>query len=288
MVLMPEPLTKVDFTNLSKVLYPEHGVTKAQVIEYYIRIAPKMLGLLAKRPLSLTRFPNGVDKLGFYEKDNPAGTPSWVETFKRYSETAQREINYIVCNDLDTLLWLANLAALEIHMTLSQTDSFESPDLALIDLDPEPPVGYDDVVEVALLLEEKLDALDLRSYVKTSGRKGLHVVVPICEGYTFRETREFVHQIGRSLEKESDIVVAEFSRSRDSGTVFIDYLQNSHGRTMVCPYSLRATPNATLSMPLEWSDVRKGLNPEDFNILTARGIDSNPWKDLLQDKQKLA
>ena len=288
MVVMPETVTKVNFTNLAKVLYPEHGITKAQVIEYYIRIAPRMLGLLAKRPLTLTRFPNGVDKPGFYEKDNPIGTPSWIETFKRYSETAQREINYIVCNDLDTLLWLANLAALEIHMTLSKTAPFENPDLALIDLDPEPPAGYDDVVEVALLLKEKLEASGLRSYVKTSGRKGLHVVVPIREGYTFRETREFVHQIGRSLEKESDIVVAEFSRSRDSGTIFIDYLQNSHGRTMICPYSLRATPNATLSMPLKWSDVRKGLNPEDFNILTARGIDSNPWKDLLQDKQKLA
>jgi bifunctional non-homologous end joining protein LigD len=284
---MPNPLTKVEFTNLNKVLYPEVGITKAQVIEYYIRIAPKMLDLLAKRPLSLTRFPDGVDKEGFYEKDIPKGTPPWVETFKRYSETAEREINYIVCNDLDTLLWLANLAALEMHMTLSTTDSFMSPDLALIDLDPEPPIGRDDIVQVALLLKEKLESLSLRSYVKTSGKKGLHAVIPLVPGYTFRQTREFVHQIGKHLAKESDIAVAEFSRSREPGTVFIDYLQNSHGRTMVCPYSLRATPTATVSIPLEWRDIRRGLNPEEFNITTVREIGSNSWKDLLQDKQKL-
>lgn len=284
---MSEKLTRVDFTNVDKILYPELAITKAQVIEYYIRIAPKMLGLLAQRPLALTRFPDGVQEKGFFEKDIPSGTPSWVKTFNRYSETAQHEINYIVCNDLDTLLWLANLAALEIHMTLSRTHSFESPDLVLIDVDPEPPAGYRHAVEVALLLKENLDALGLRSYVKTSGKKGLHVVIPIAPEYTFRQSREFVRQIGEHLAKESKIVVAEFSRSRDPGTVFIDYLQNAHGRTMVCPYSLRATPTATVSMPLEWSEVKKGLNPEEFNITTALNIQSNPWKDLLQDKQKL-
>jgi bifunctional non-homologous end joining protein LigD len=280
---MPEELTRVNFTNLGKVLYPELGITKAQIIEYYIRIAPKMLGLLVNRPLSLTRFPDGVDKEGFYEKDIPMDTPSWVETFKRYSETAERDINCVVCNDLDTLLWLANLAALGIHMTLFRTDSFDSPDLVLIDIDPEPPVGYDDVVEVALSLREKLEALGLRSYVKTSGKKGLHAVIPVFHGYTFRQTREFVHQIGKHLAKESEIVVAEFSRSRDRGTVFIDCTQNSHGRTVVCPYGLRATPSATVSMPLEWKDIRKGLNPEEFNIATVRDIDRVPWQDLWCD-----
>jgi bifunctional non-homologous end joining protein LigD len=215
------------------------------------------------------------------------GTPPWVKTFRRYSETAKREIHYIVCNDLDTLLWLANLAALEIHMTLSRADSFESPDLALIDIDPEPPASYDDAVGVALLLKEQLDALGLRAYIKTSGKKGLHAVIPVVDGYTFRQTREFVHQIGKQLARESDIVVSEFSKSRDPGTVFIDYLQNSHGRTMICPYSLRATSRATLSMPLEWTQIRHGLNPEEFNILSALENQGNPWKDLFHDKQRL-
>lgn len=284
---MPPKLTRVDFTNLEKVLYPELGITKTQVIEYYIRIAPKMLPYLANRPLSLTRFPDGVEKLGFYEKDTPAGTPTWVETFRRYSETAQRDINYVVCNDLDTLLWLANLAALEIHMTLSRKDSFERPDLALIDIDPEPPATFDDAAEVTLMVKEELDALGLKSYVKTSGKKGFHVVVPVVDEYTFRETREFVHQIGKQLAEGSETVVAEFSRSRDPGTVFIDYLQNSHGRTMISPYSLRATSAATLSMPLEWGEIRKGMNPEAFNLTTARAVSTDPWKDLLQHKQRL-
>jgi bifunctional non-homologous end joining protein LigD len=284
---MPEALTKVEFTNLDKILYAQAGIKKSQVIEYYIRIAPKMLHLLGGRPLSLTRYPDGVEKQGFYEKDIPRGKPSWVETFKRYSETAQRDINYVVCNDLDTLLWLANLAALEMHMTLSTTDSFMEPDLVLVDLDPKPPLGYDDVVGVALLLKERLETLGLRPYVKTSGKKGLHIVVPIVPVYTFQQTREFVHQLGKRLALESDIVAADFSRSREAGKVFIDYLQNSHGRTMVCPYSLRATPSATVSMPLNWKQITRGFNPEEFNIATVPAIDSDPWKDLFQDAQKL-
>lgn len=284
---MPKKLTKVEFTNLEKVLYPELRITKSQVIEYYIRMAPKILDVLFQRPLVLNRFPNGIGVKGFYEKDVPIGAPSWVETFKRYSETAQRDINYVVCNDLDTLIWMANLAALEIHLCLSRTDSFESPDLALIDIDPEPPANFNDAVDVSLLLKEKLNALGLRSYIKTSGKKGLHTVIPIIHGYTFRQVRDFVHEIGKDLAKESEIVVAEFARSRDPGTVFIDYAQNSHGRTMVCPYSLRATPKATASTPLEWDDVKKGLNPEGLNILSVVKIEKDPWKDLLEEGQRL-
>ena len=284
---MSKRLTKVDFTNLGKVLYPELRITKAQVIEYYIRVAPKILDLVTKRPMVLTRFPDGIDKEGFYEKDAPLGTPSWVETFKRYSETAQRDVSYIICDDLDTLVWLANLAALEIHMTLSEMDSWDSPDLVLFDIDPEPPVNFDDVVDVALLLKDKLDSLSLKSYVKTSGKKGLHAVIPIVSGYEFQQAREFVHQIAKDLAKESNIVVSEFSRSKEPGTVFIDYRQNSHGRTMICPYSLRATPQATVSTPLEWKDVKKGLKPEDFNLFTVVKIGNNPWEGLLEDRQKL-
>ena len=284
---MSKRLTKVDFTNLDKVLYPELRIIKAQVIKYYIRMAPKILNIVTKRPMVLTRFPNGINKEGFYEKDAPLGTPSWVETFKRYSETAQRDVNYIICSNLDTLIWLANLAALEIHMTLSKIDSWDSPDLVLFDIDPEPPANINDVVDVAILLKEKLDAFGLKSYVKTSGKKGLHAVVPIVDGYEFRRTREFVHQIAKNMAKESEIVVSEFSRSRDPGTVFIDYRQNSHGRTMICPYSLRATLQATVSTPLEWKDIKKGLKPEGFNLFTVVKIQKNPWEGFLEDRQKL-
>jgi len=189
---MSSGLTKVELSNLDKILYPELKITKGQIIEYYIKIAPKMLDLLAQRPLVLTRFPDGIDKEGFYEKDAPMGTPRWIKTVKRFSETANRTINYIVCNDLDTLIWIANLASLEIHMTLGQVDSFENPDLILFDIDPEPPASFDDVIDVALLLKEKLLNLGFKSYVKTSGKKGLHIVIPIFPKYSYRQTREFV------------------------------------------------------------------------------------------------
>lgn len=284
---MPEKFTKVEFTNLGKILYSTLQITKAKVIEYYIKKAPDMLELLFNRPAVLTRFPNGVDKEGFYEKDAPAGTPSWVKIFKRYSETARREIAYILCNDLDTLVWLANLPALEIHIILSRRDSYEHPDFVLFDIDPEPPADFDDAINVALLLKEKLGTLSLKSYVKTSGKKGLHTVIPIINEYTYHQTREFAHQIGKQLTKESDIVVSEFSQSRVPGTVFIDYLQNSHGRTMICPYSLRATPQATVSTPLDWKDVKKGLKPEEFNLFTIAKLEKHPWKGLLETRQRL-
>jgi bifunctional non-homologous end joining protein LigD len=284
---MFKDLTKVEFTNLEKILYPELRITKGQVIEYYIRMAPKMLELLVNRPLVMTRFPDGIDKEGFYEKDAPVGTPSWVETFRRFAETSQREIGYVVCNSLDTLVWLANLAALEIHMTLSRTGSFETPDLVLFDLDPKPPSGFDEAATVALLLKQKLDALGLRSYVKTSGKNGLHVVVPIVDGYSFEQTREFVHQIARELGKESETVVSEFTSAKKPGVVFIDYRQNSYGRTMICPYSLRATAKATVSMPLSWDDFKKQIKPSEFTLFTAVAIKDNPWKGLLTDRHKL-
>jgi bifunctional non-homologous end joining protein LigD len=282
-----ERLTRVEFTNLSKVLYPEKRITKAKVIEYYVKMAPRMLGILADRPMVLTRFPDGVGSEGFYEKDLPLGTPSWVQRFKTYSEAAQREINYVVCNDLDTLIWLANLAALELHMTLSKTDELEKPDLVLFDVDPRPPADVYNVIDVTLLLKERLEALGLRSYVKTSGKKGLHVVVPIAREYSFSQTREFVHQIAKYLSKESSTVVSEFSKVKEPRTVYVDYLQNSHGRTMICPYSLRAVPQATVSMPLSWHDVKKGLKPEKFTLFNAVESPSNPWERLFEDKQKL-
>jgi len=176
---------------------------------------------------------------------------------------------------------------LEIHVALSRAESYESPDLALFDIDPEPPAIFDDAVDVALIIEDRLDHLGLKSYIKTSGKKGLHIVVPVSAGYTFEQTREFVHRIGKSLASGSKIIVSELSDSKKPGTVFIDYLQNSHGRTMACPYSLRATPHATVSTPLDWSDLKKGIKPETLNILTVAKNSKSPWQDLMKNRQSL-
>jgi bifunctional non-homologous end joining protein LigD len=277
----------VEFSNLDKILYPKAKVTKAQFVEYYIKMAPKMLPFLANRPLVLTRYPNGIDAEGFYAKDAPQGMPDWVKTVRLYSPTAKRTVRYILCNDLDTLIWLANLAAVEIHMPLSRVDAREKPDFAFFDIDPEPPATFSDAAEVALMLKEKLDALSLKAYIKTSGKKGIHVLIPIKREYTFRETRSFVHVIGIHLAKESDRVVSEFKDTKKPDKIFVDYTQNSHGRTMVSPYSLRVAPDATVSTPIDWSDLKKGIKPSEFTIHTVPGLKEDPWKDIFSNPQKL-
>lgn len=284
-----DKLTKVKLSNLNKILYPELNVTKAQVIEHYIRAAPKMLPIIADRPLVLTRYPNGVGKneVNFYAKNAPEGTPSWVKTSRMYSETAKRNIDYIVCNDLDTLIWLANLAAIEIHMPFSTVKSREFPDFLFFDVDPEQPATINDAVNVSISIKEKLTAQGLKPYIKTSGKKGLHIVLPIVPKYSYSKTRSFVHKIGVELAKENPIVVSEFKDTKKPGKVFVDYMQNSHGRTMVVPYSLRATPEASVSTPLDWNEVKKGLNPSELNIFSVVKRKRDPWNGILNEQYEL-
>ncbi len=259
-----EKLTKVQFTNLEKVLYPLVGVRKLDVVKYYIRVAPRMLPFLEERELVITRYPDGVDAEGFYGKDAPQGTPDWVKLHHTYSEAAAREIDYIVCDDLDTLIWLANLAALELHIPLARIDKPDHPDLILFDLDPQPPAGMAEAVMVSRLIREKLKVTGLNAWVKTSGKRGLHVVAPTERRKTFDEIRAYVHKVSVELAKETGIISSEKAQKKP-GTVYIDYPQNSHGRTMVCPYSLRATPTATVSTPLTWEEL-DGLDPSKLRI----------------------
>ncbi len=261
---MMERLTRVQFTNLDKVLYPVAGVRKLDVVKYYIRVAPRMLPFLEERALVVTRYPDGVEAEGFYGKDAPQGTPDWVRLFHTYSEAAGRELDYIVCDDLDTLIWLANLAALELHIPLARIDNTDYPDIILFDLDPQPPAGMGEAARVARLIREKLAARGLKAWVKTSGKRGLHVVAPLGRRETFDETRAYAHRIGVELAKETGIVSSEKAQKKP-GTVYIDYPQNGHGRTMACPYSLRATPTATVSSPLTWKEL-DSLDPSKFRI----------------------
>ena len=284
---MSEKLTKVSFSNLDKVLFPKPKITKSQIIEYYIKVAPRILDVVKDRPIVLTRYPNGIHEKGFYEKDKPEGTPNWVKTATFYAHNSKRNVNYILVNDLDTLIWLANLAAIEIHMPLGRADEREKPDFVLFDIDPEPPANFANAVTVAFMLKEKLDEFGLRVYAKTSGKKGLHIVIPIQRKHTYKVTREFAHVIGQYLAKETDLVVSEFSDTKKPNKVFVDYTQNSHGKTMVIPYGLRATPEATVSTPLEWSEVKKELKPETLNLFTVGRRRKDPWKDILENRQKL-
>jgi bifunctional non-homologous end joining protein LigD len=281
-------LTRVHLTRLDKVMYPAAGVTKRDVLLYYVRVAPLLLPFLHGRPVTMHRFPDGVGGVEFYEKDAPAGTPEYVDIFTRWSKTAGRDVHFVVCNNLDTLIWLANLASLEIHTALSTVSSDTSPDLLLFDIDPEPPLTFDAVIEIAHVVRERLEDRGIRPFVKTSGKKGVHVVVPLVTGYTFSEIRDFAHGVGKDVARDTPRVVSEFPRSRDPGTVFIDYLQNAHGKTMVAPYSLRSTPGATVSAPLRWEDLRHGVRPEDFNSKAILSRDQDPWRDLFNDRQKIS
>jgi len=233
------------------------------------------------------RFPNGVGGEDFYEKDAPQGTPDYVDIFTRFAKTSDREVHFVLCNNLDTLIWLANLASLELHVTLSTTAAYDSPDLLLFDIDPEPPLSFDDTIDVALIVHERLEDAGILSYVKTSGKKGLHVVVPLSAGYRFDEIRAFAHSMGKHIAQETPHVVAEFPHSQDPGTIFIDYLQNAHGKTMAAPYSLRATDGATVSAPLRWDQLKQGVRPEDFNIRTMLSGSEDPWRDIFDTRQTI-
>jgi bifunctional non-homologous end joining protein LigD len=280
-------LTRVHLTNLDKVLYPAVHVTKQDILTYYVRMAPRILPFVRDRPLTMHRFPEGIGGEEFYEKDTPRGTPDYVEIFTRHSETADRDVHFVLCNNLDTLIWLANLASLEVHVTLSAISAYESPDLLLFDIDPEPPLTFDDVIDVSHVVRETLDNEGIRSFVKTSGKKGVHIVVPLVSGYRFGEVREFAHRLGKTIAKDTPLVVSEFPRSRDPGTIFIDYLQNAHGKTMAAPYSLRASPGATVSFPLTWEELRRGVHAEDFNIRTVIPGKEDPWGNMFDARQKI-
>ena len=282
-----QKLGRVVLSNTSREMYPDLHLTKLDVIEYYLRIAPRILPYLEERALVLQRFPDGVDHPGFYEKDAPAGTPEWVRLYPHHSVSANRLLHYIVCDNPDTLIWLANLAALELNIPLSRLTDPDTPDLLLFDIDPEPPAGFPEAVTAALALKGMLSDLGLMPFVKTSGQKGLHVVIPLARGYRFDQTRNFVHAIGALLAKESPLVVAELTQTKDAGKVFIDYLQNSAWKTMIAPYSLRPTGRATVSMPVSWRDLAGSIVPYDFTIRTVDAGHEDPWEDLNTAAERL-
>jgi len=280
-------LGKVALTHPSREMYPESHLTKLDVIEYYLRIAPRILPYLEERALVLQRFPDGVDRPGFYEKDAPAGTPAWVRLYLHHSVSAGRDLRSVVCDDMDTLIWLANLAAIELNIPLARLKDLDEPDLLFFDIDPEPPAGFCEAVTAALALRDVLTGLGLVPFVKTSGKKGLHVVIPLASGYTFSQTRNFVHAVGGLLARDSPLIVAELSQTKDPGKVFIDYLQNAAWKTMIAPYSLRPTMTATVSTPVSWSELARGIVPGDFTLRTVDAMREDPWRDLRNAAERL-
>ncbi len=251
---------ELTLSNLDKVLYPASAFTKLQVIEYYAAIAPVMLPHLAGRPLTVTRFPDGVDGKAFFEKQSPSHRPDWVQTIAVPSER-QRTIDYTLVADLPTLVWLANLAALELHVPMARAPALERPTAVVFDLDPGPPATIIECCRVALWLAGLFEQLGLRSFPKTSGSKGLQVYAPLAPGSaSYEQTKGFALGVAQLVEQaEPDLAISRMSRALRAGKVLIDYSQNDEHKTTVCVYSLRARERPTVSTPLEWDELRSAL-----------------------------
>ncbi|HEY9473208.1 MAG TPA: non-homologous end-joining DNA ligase [Mycobacteriales bacterium] len=255
---------RLRLSNLDKVLYPEAGVTKAEVIDYYTRISAALLPHLAGRPLTLKRYPNGVASQSFYEKNAPSHAPDWVRTVRLPvpgSTKGRDEIDFLVCDDLPTLVWVANLAAIELHTpqwTVGPDGAVHGAGQIVFDLDPGAPATVAECCQVAVLLRERLDADGLAGYPKTSGRKGLQVYAPVTETDP-RQVSAYARELAVRLERgHPDLVVSRMAKSLRTGRVLIDWSQNNAAKTTIAPYSLRAQDSPTVSTPLRWEEVSSG------------------------------
>ncbi len=261
-------------SNLDKVLYPQAGFTKAQVIDYYQRIAPVMLPHIASRPVTIKRYPEGVDRDFFYQKNAPAHRPEWVPTARIASpgSTKNREtIEYILGGDLPTLIWAANLAALELHTPMWRYPSVGEPDLLVFDLDPGPPATVVQCCKVALLLRPLLADLGLSPVAKTSGGKGLQLYAAVS-GMTSEQTSDLAKKLAEQLENDHPaLVVSRMTRALRPRKVLIDWSQNNAAKTTVAPYSLRARPRPTVSTPVSWDEVSDCRRAADL-VFTAEDV----------------
>jgi len=258
----------VAFSHLDKVFWPEEGYTKGDVISYYRTVYPYIIKYMKDRPESLLRLPNGINDKGFFQKDAGLNAPGWVKHVPLYSESAKKEINYIICDDKATLLYLANLGCIEMNPWNSRLESLDKPDYLVLDLDPSENNTFDQVIDTANVIKGILDKAGAASFPKTSGATGIHVYVPLAAKYTYEQAKDFAHMIAMIAQEQlPGFTSLERSLSkRGKGNIYIDYLQNRRGQTLACAYSLRPKPGATVSTPLEWDEVKKGLLPSDFTI----------------------
>jgi bifunctional non-homologous end joining protein LigD len=259
---------KLQVSNLDKVLYPKAGFTKAQVIDYYIRIAPMLLPHLKDRPLTMKRYPDGVEGEFFYEKNCPVHRPKWVQTARVWSEGNQRIMHYCLANDLPTLVWAANLADLELHTSLSRKNKIERPTMMVFDLDPGAPADIVQCCQIGIWLRELLGGMNLKAFAKTSGSKGLQIYVPLNTAVTYDQTKGLSRSLAQRLEREHrDRVTSNMSKAARKGKVFLDWSQNDEHKTTICVYSLRAKEQPTVSMPVNWSEVENCLKKKNAELL---------------------
>ncbi|MFC3159554.1 non-homologous end-joining DNA ligase [Chryseobacterium arachidis] len=261
----------VKLTNQDKIYFPKDNITKGDVIEYYQSVASYILPHLKNRPLSLNRFPNGIEEQNFYQKDASDNIPDWVKTTQVYSESNDKDIDYIYCNDKATLAYLNNLGCIDMNPWNSSLPDLDHPDFLVLDLDPSKKNTFDEVIETALQVNEVLKSIKIEGYCKTSGSTGIHVYIPMGGKYDFDQVKDFAHILMKQVHEQlPKITTLERSlQKRDDKKIYLDYLQNRTGQTLASAYSLRPKQGASVSMPLEWNELKPGLKPTDFNIHNA-------------------
>ena len=282
----------IAFSNLRKIYWPEDRYTKGDLIEYYRAIWPWMQPYLAERPLVMTRFPDGIHGKSFYQKDAPEFAPEWTRTVPIWSEDTQRDIKYFICGDIESLLYVANLGSIPMHIWNSRVGSLEQPDWCVIDLDPKE-APFSDVVKTAIALRGLCEKIGLQHYVKTTGKTGLHILLPLGRQCTYAQSRTLGELIARVVLRElGSIATITRHVTKRGDKVYLDYLQNRHGQLIVAPYSVRPLPGASVSMPLLWDEVNDSLNPRNYTIKTAidrmERLGGDPCAQVLTDKPDLA
>jgi bifunctional non-homologous end joining protein LigD len=279
-------------TNASKVFWPQDGFTKGDLIEYYRAISPWLLPYLRNRPVVMTRFPDGIDGKSFYQKDAPDFAPDWLRTHAIWSEDTQRDIRYFVADDVESIVYLANMGTIPLHMWLSRIGTLEQPDWCVIDLDPKE-APFSDVIRCALVLRALCESIGLPSYVKTTGKTGLHVILPLGRQCTYEQSRTMGELIARVMLREvGDIATIVRHVTKRGDKVYLDYLQNRRGQLIVTPFSVRPLPGATVSMPLNWDEVDSSLDPKRYTIRNAvermESLGADPVLPALEEKPDLA
>jgi bifunctional non-homologous end joining protein LigD len=266
--LAPPADRTVRLTNLEKVFWPEEGHTKGDLIAYYRAISPWILPYLRDRPLVMTRYPDGIQGKSFFQKDAPGFGPDWLRKERMWSEHGGREIDYFVCDDEASLLYVINLGTIPLHVWSSRVPSLQRPDWCILDLDPKG-APFGNVVKVALAARRLCRDIELPAYLKTSGSTGLHVLIPLGRQCTFEDSRMLGELLARVLVTEMG-EIATIARALDArdGKVYIDFLQNGHGKLLVAPFSARPVPGAQVSTPLRWSEATARLDPKRFTIET--------------------
>ncbi|HJR63138.1 MAG TPA: DNA ligase D [Gemmatimonadaceae bacterium] len=281
-----------NYSNLKKVFWPAEGYTKGDLIEYYRAVSPWLLPYLRNRPVVMTRYPDGIDGKMFYQKDAPEFAPEWIRTERIWSEDTQREIRYFVCDDEESLLYVANLGSIPLHIWASQVGSLELCDWCVLDLDPKE-APFSDVIRTARVLHRLCESVGLPNYVKTTGKTGLHIMLPLARQCTYEQSRTLGELLARLVLREcKDIATITRHVTKRGDKVYLDYLQNRHGQTIVAPFSVRPLPGATVSMPLLWDEVVDGLEPKAFTIKTAvermESLGSDPVAPVLVQRPDLA